>query len=59
QLILTKGDKDAVDDASLYPGRRSFVGRENAVVLVRGSIPYMGQLTVVVKDWLWIPYTRL
>ncbi|EAW22746.1 putative signal peptidase I [Aspergillus fischeri NRRL 181] len=55
QHILTKGDNNALDDSSLYPAGQGFVYRENVVGLVRGYVPYVGWLSLLVKDVPWIP----
>ncbi|KAF2469718.1 signal peptidase I [Lindgomyces ingoldianus] len=59
QLILTKGDNNDLDDTSLYPNGRAFVHREEIVGLVRAYIPYLGRLSLVVKDQPWILYASL
>ena len=50
QLILTKGDNNAVDDTALYPEGQSFVYRENVVGLVYGYVPYVGWTSLWLKE---------
>lgn len=50
QLILTKGDNNAVDDTTLYPEGQEFVYRENIVGLVRGYVPYVGWISLWLKE---------
>ncbi|KAI2790738.1 hypothetical protein POX_c03586 [Penicillium oxalicum] len=50
QLILTQGDNNAVDDTSLYPRGQSFVYRENVIGLVYGHVPYVGTMSLGLKD---------
>ncbi|EIT80580.1 hypothetical protein AFCA_004908 [Aspergillus flavus] len=50
QLILTKGDNNAVDDTTLYPEGQEFVYRENVVGLVRGYVPYVGWISLWLKE---------
>jgi hypothetical protein len=50
QLILTKGDNNAVDDVTLYPKGRSSVDRQEVVGLVIGYIPHLGRLILGLKE---------
>ncbi|KAE8132834.1 hypothetical protein BDV38DRAFT_274837 [Aspergillus pseudotamarii] len=50
QLILTKGDNNAVDDTMLYPEGQEFVHRENVVGLIRGYVPYVGWISLWLKE---------
>ncbi|KAF7590289.1 hypothetical protein BBP40_003026 [Aspergillus hancockii] len=50
QLIMTKGDNNAVDDTPLYPEGQSFVYRENVVGLVRGYVPCVGWISLWLKE---------
>ncbi|KAI9923918.1 hypothetical protein ASPWEDRAFT_67270 [Aspergillus wentii DTO 134E9] len=54
QVILTKGDNNVADDVGLYPGRRTFVYRDEIIGLVRGYVPSLGWASLVVKTYPWV-----
>jgi len=59
QLVLTKGDNNAVDDVGMYPDGREWVRREEVVGLVKCSIPMIGGINLFMKDHLEASYVVL
>jgi signal peptidase len=57
--MLTKGDNNIVDDVSLYPNGRKWVYREEVVGLVKGHIPTVGRINLLMKDHLEASYVVL
>lgn len=51
QKILTKGDNNPVDDRGLYNQGQLWIGRHNVVGKVRGFLPYIGMLTIILNDY--------
>ncbi|KAJ5431032.1 hypothetical protein N7445_008764 [Penicillium cf. griseofulvum] len=49
QMILTKGDNNAIDDSFMYLPGRPFALREEVVGLVRGYVPKLGWASLVVQ----------
>jgi signal peptidase len=56
QLILTKGDNNEVDDVALYPNRRQYVYRDEVVGVVKGHIPLVGKVNLLMNDHVWALY---
>ena len=52
--ILTKGDNNDVDDTALYPPGQGYVDRSEIVGSVRGYIPYVGYITVILSERPWL-----
>ncbi|CAG8910023.1 unnamed protein product [Penicillium egyptiacum] len=50
QLILTKGDNCQFDDSFFYPVGQSYVHREEIIGLVRGHVPYIGRLSLLLNE---------
>ena len=48
--FLTKGDNSPFDDTMLYPLQQRYLSRSDIVGSVRGHIPYVGQLTLLLGD---------
>ena len=59
QLVLTKGDNNAVHDVGIYPDGREWVHREEVVGLVKCSIPMIGGINLFMKDHLEASYVVL
>ncbi|KAI2778245.1 putative signal peptidase I [Daldinia loculata] len=56
QLILTKGDNNEIDDVALYPGSRKYVYRDEIIGVVRGYVPYLGWITILLNE---TPYLKV
>ncbi|KAJ3521811.1 hypothetical protein NM208_g13124 [Fusarium decemcellulare] len=54
QLILTKGDNNEVDDVSLYPDGQSYIYRHQILGFVRGYIPWLGWLVILLQNPLHV-----
>ncbi|OQE44790.1 hypothetical protein PENCOP_c002G03713 [Penicillium coprophilum] len=53
QMILTKGDNNAIDDSFMYLPGRPFALREEVVGLVWGYVPKLGWASLVLQGGLW------
>ncbi|RKP03633.1 hypothetical protein CXG81DRAFT_29219 [Caulochytrium protostelioides] len=51
QFLLTKGDNNPVDDRGLYNPGQMWIKREDVVGRVRGMIPYIGMITILLNDY--------
>ncbi|EAU84074.1 signal peptidase 21kDa subunit [Coprinopsis cinerea okayama7 len=58
QLLLTKGDNNAVDDIELYNGL-NWLERKHIVGKVRGFLPYVGYVTIAMNDFPQLKYALL
>ncbi|KAI0032073.1 hypothetical protein K488DRAFT_50736 [Vararia minispora EC-137] len=58
QLLLTKGDNNALDDLDLYHGL-SHIERQHVVGKVRGFMPYVGYVTIMMNDYPQLKYALL
>ena len=47
---MTKGDNNEINDIPLYPQGRSSVYREEVIGVVRGYVPYVGRITLMMKE---------
>ncbi|KAH7130085.1 signal peptidase I [Dendryphion nanum] len=59
QLILTKGDNNELDDVALYPTGQNLVRRDQIVGLVRGYLPFLGWISLYLKEKVWIQYALI
>lgn len=59
QLILTKGDNNEIDDVALYPNRRQYVYRDEIVGVVKGHIPLVGKVNLLMNDHVWVLYITI
>ncbi|KAI9227874.1 MAG: hypothetical protein DHS80DRAFT_31315 [Piptocephalis tieghemiana] len=50
QLVLTKGDNNHVDDRGLYNPGQDWIKREDVVGKVKGWLPYVGMVTIIMND---------
>ncbi|KAI9375084.1 hypothetical protein BJX61DRAFT_540110 [Aspergillus egyptiacus] len=55
QLLLTKGDNNLLDDTLLYPEGQAYLTRSQVLGFVRGYIPFIGWIVIVLQDFsrLW------
>ncbi|KZP07631.1 signal peptidase complex catalytic subunit SEC11, partial [Athelia psychrophila] len=49
QLLLTRGDNDAIDDIGLYNGLE-YIQRKHISGKVRGFLPYVGYISILLND---------
>ncbi|KAK9383165.1 uncharacterized protein V2V93DRAFT_364430 [Kockiozyma suomiensis] len=60
QLLLTKGDNNAMDDVDLYAYRQYYLDRNSEVVgAVKGYIPLVGYVTILLSENVWAKYALL
>ncbi|ODQ51625.1 signal peptidase I [Saitoella complicata NRRL Y-17804] len=60
QKLLTKGDNNPTDDLELYARGQTHLSRESEVVgMVRGFVPYVGMVTIMLNDYPWMKYALL
>lgn len=51
QLLLTKGDNNAVDDLSLYAKKQSYLNQKNDLVgTVKAYLPFIGYITILISE---------
>ncbi|CCD23689.1 signal peptidase complex catalytic subunit SEC11 NDAI_0C00280 [Naumovozyma dairenensis CBS 421] len=51
QFLLTKGDNNAVNDISLYKGKKIYLSKEKDIVgTVKGFFPQLGYVTIWVSE---------
>lgn len=48
---LTKGDNNGSDDRSLYPSNLFWLKREHIIGRIRGYMPYVGYITIIINDY--------
>jgi len=58
QLLLTKGDNNVVDDIGLYQGL-DWLEKKHIVGKVRGFVPYVGYVTIMMNDFPQLKYALL
>jgi signal peptidase len=46
---MTKGDNNALDDRSLYPPGQDYLYRREIIGSVRGYVPYVGHVSLVLQ----------
>ncbi|KAI3404009.2 SEC11 [Candida oxycetoniae] len=60
QLLLTKGDNNAVDDLSLYSKKQSYLNRKNDLVgTVKGYLPFIGYITILISENVYFKFGLL
>ncbi|CAK9436390.1 uncharacterized protein LODBEIA_P09480 [Lodderomyces beijingensis] len=60
QLLLTKGDNNAVDDLSLYAKKQSYLNRkEDLVGTVKGYLPFIGYITILISENVYFKFGLL
>ncbi|KAK9466024.1 hypothetical protein V1512DRAFT_276831 [Lipomyces arxii] len=60
QLLLTKGDNNAMDDVDLYAYNQFYLDREKEVIgAVKAYVPWVGYITILLSENLWAKYALL
>ena len=54
---LTKGDNNDRDDTPLYPPGQPYVKRQEIIGTVKGYIPYVGWVTILLSEHPWLKAT--
>ncbi|KAG0171558.1 Signal peptidase complex catalytic subunit S11C [Apophysomyces sp. BC1034] len=59
QYLLTKGDNNPSDDRALYNRRQMWIHKEHIVGKVKGFVPYVGMVTILMNDYPWLKFVVL
>ena len=57
--ILTKGDNNMHDDRVLYENNKVWIHEDNLMGRSRAYLPFVGWLTILVSENLWLKYVIL
>ena len=57
--LLTKGDNNPGNDRGLYNPGQLWLERNDIQGRVRGNLPYVGYLTILMNDFPWVKYLLL
>ncbi|OUM70707.1 hypothetical protein PIROE2DRAFT_1263 [Piromyces sp. E2] len=57
--ILTKGDNNNIDDRALYNKDQLWIKRSDIIGKVKGFLPYIGYITIVMSDYPKLKYALL
>ena len=57
--LLTKGDNNPGNDRGLYNPEQLWLERQDIQGRVRGFLPYVGYLTIMMNDFPWFKYALL
>ncbi|ORX44561.1 signal peptidase I [Anaeromyces robustus] len=58
-FILTKGDNNSVDDRALYNKDQLWIKKSDIIGKVKGFLPYIGYVTIVMSDYPKLKYAVL
>ncbi|CAO3636835.1 unnamed protein product [Cunninghamella echinulata] len=59
QYLLTKGDSNIGDDRLLYDNDQMWISEDHIVGIVKGFVPYVGMITIIMNDHPFIKYVLL
>ncbi|ODV67168.1 signal peptidase complex catalytic subunit SEC11 [Hyphopichia burtonii NRRL Y-1933] len=60
QLLLTKGDNNAVDDLGLYAKKQPYLNQKTDLVgTVKGYLPKLGYVTILITENVYFKYGLL
>jgi len=54
--VRTKGDNNKVDDLGLYAPGQKWLKREDILGRARGTLRYLGMVTIILNDWPFLKY---
>lgn len=57
--ILTKGDNNLADDTELYARGQDYLERKDIIGSVVGYIPFVGYVTIMLSEHLWLKTVML
>lgn len=57
--VLTKGDNNRVDDKGLYAPGQSWLRREDILGRARGTLRYLGMVTIVLNEYPALKYVLI
>ena len=58
-LVLTKGDNNPVDDRGLYARGQKWLEKRHIIGRVKGHVPYVGMVTIIMNDYPQLKYALL
>lgn len=56
---MTKGDNNSLDDRGLYSPPKLWINRKDVVGKVKGYMPYVGMITIILNDYPTVKYAVL
>ncbi len=56
---LTKGDNNPVNDRGLYEDKQLWLNKRHIVGRIRGYLPYIGILTILLNDYPYLKWAVL
>lgn len=56
---LTKGDNNEVNDRGLYEPRQLWLNKKHIMGRIRGFLPYIGILTILLNDYPYLKWSVL
>ncbi|KOS22425.1 Signal peptidase complex catalytic subunit SEC11 [Escovopsis weberi] len=57
--LLTKGDNNNSDDTELYARGQDYLAREDIMGSVVGYVPFVGYVTIILSEHLWMKTAML
>lgn len=57
--VLTKGDNNRVDDRGLYAPGQLWLQREDILGRARGTLRYLGMVTIILNDYPPVKYVLI
>lgn len=57
--VLTKGDNNRVDDRGLYAPGQLWLQREDILGRARGTLRYLGMVTIILNDYPFLKYVLI
>lgn len=54
--ILTKGDNNKGHDRGLYDYNQRYLNKEHIIGRVKGYVPYVGMVTILMNDYPWLKW---
>lgn len=57
--MLTKGDNNQVDDRALYEAGQIWLHKSDLMGKVRGYLPYLGIITILLNDYPMLKYALI
>jgi signal peptidase I len=57
--MLTKGDNNEADDRGIYNQGQEYISRQDIMGVVKGYLPYVGLLTILMNDFPQLKFVCL
>ena len=58
-MLLTKGDNNEVNDRGIYGTETTWLSKKHIMGRVRGSVPYLGVVTIVLTENTYVKFAVL